>query len=139
MFGIGVLFVWQITVRSFDIPFVLFPAPTDIWSKLVMSLPILSADYADLRSRGHPRLDHRVPVGFMVALICDRVDFLRRGLLPLGNLAAALPIIGVAPIMVMWFGFDWQSKAAMVVVMTFFPMLVNAVAGLRHRATWSAT
>ena len=32
--------------------------------------------------------------------------------------------------MVMWFGFDWQSKAAVVVVMTFFPMLVNTVAGL---------
>ena len=32
--------------------------------------------------------------------------------------------------MVMWFGFDWQSKAAVVVIMTFFPMLVNAVAGL---------
>ena len=30
--------------------------------------------------------------------------------------------------MVMWFGFDWQSKAAVVVVMTFFPMLVNTVA-----------
>ena len=34
-------------------------------------------------------------------------------------------------ILVMWFGFDWPSKAAMVVVMTFFPMLVNAVAGLQ--------
>ena len=32
--------------------------------------------------------------------------------------------------MVMWFGFDWQSKAAVVVIMTFFPMLVNAAAGL---------
>ena len=37
------------------------------------------------------------------------------GLLPLGNLVSALPIIGIAPIMVMWFGFDWQSKAAVVV------------------------
>jgi NitT/TauT family transport system permease protein len=69
--------------------------------------------------------------GFLVALLCDRFAFLRHGLLPLGNLAAALPIVGVAPILVMWFGFDWQSKAAMVVVMTFFPMLVNAVAGLQ--------
>jgi NitT/TauT family transport system permease protein len=41
-----------------------------------------------------------------------------------------LPIIGIAPILVMWFGFDWQSKAAVVVVMTFFPMLVNTIAGL---------
>jgi NitT/TauT family transport system permease protein len=63
--------------------------------------------------------------------LCDRIPFLRRGLLPLGNLVAALPIVGVAPILVMWFGFDWHSKAAMVVVMTFFPMLINAVAGLQ--------
>ena len=68
--------------------------------------------------------------GFLVAILVDRVPFLRRGLLPIGNLVSALPIIGVAPIMVMWFGFDWPSKAAVVVIMTFFPMLVNTVAGL---------
>ena len=68
--------------------------------------------------------------GFLVAILVDRVPFLQRGLLPIGNLVSALPIVGIAPIMVMWFGFDWQSKAAVVVVMTFFPMLVNTVAGL---------
>jgi NitT/TauT family transport system permease protein len=41
-----------------------------------------------------------------------------------------VPVVGIAPIMVMWFGFDWQSKAAVIVVMTFFPMLVNTRAGL---------
>ena len=56
--------------------------------------------------------------------------FLQRGLMPLGNLVSAMPIVGIAPIMVMWFGFDWPSKAAVVVVMTFFPMLVNTIAGL---------
>jgi NitT/TauT family transport system permease protein len=50
--------------------------------------------------------------------------------LPLSSLVSAMPIVGIAPIMVMWFGFDWQSKAAVVVVMTFFPMLVNAAAGI---------
>ncbi|RUV62104.1 ABC transporter permease, partial [Mesorhizobium sp. M5C.F.Ca.IN.020.29.1.1] len=68
--------------------------------------------------------------GFLAAVAADRVPFLRRGLLPIGNMVSALPIIGVAPIMVMWFGFDWQSKAAVVIIMTFFPMLVNTVAGL---------
>ena len=65
-----------------------------------------------------------------MAVLIDRVPFLQRGLIPLGNLVSALPIVGVAPIMVMWFGFDWQSKAAVVVIMTFFPMLVNTNAGL---------
>jgi NitT/TauT family transport system permease protein len=50
--------------------------------------------------------------------------------LPIGNMVSALPIIGVAPIMVMWFGFGWESKAAVVAIMTFFPMLVNTVTGL---------
>ena len=67
----------------------------------------------------------------MTALAVDRSDFLRRGLMPVANLMSALPIVGTAPIMVMWFGFDWQSKAAVVVIMTFFPMLVNTVAGLK--------
>jgi len=49
--------------------------------------------------------------------------------------------------MVMWFGFGWESKAAVVVAMVFFPMLVNTVEGLRsatqmqrdQMATWSAS
>ncbi len=68
--------------------------------------------------------------GLLAAVALDRSHFLRAGVLPLGALVSAMPIVGVAPIMVMWFGFDWQSKAAVVVIMTFFPMLVNATAGL---------
>jgi NitT/TauT family transport system permease protein len=68
--------------------------------------------------------------GLVVAILAHRYQFLSRGLLPLGNFFAALPLVGIAPIMVMWFGFDWPSKAAVVVLVTFFPMLVNAIAGL---------
>ena len=44
---------------------------------------------------------------------------------------AALPIIGTAPILVRWFGFDWESKSAVVTVMVFFPMLINTIQGLQ--------
>jgi ABC-type nitrate/sulfonate/bicarbonate transport system, permease component len=57
---------------------------------------------------------------FLTAVAIDRSPFLQRGLLPVGNFIAALPIIGTAPVLVMWFGFDWQSKAAVVVAMVFF-------------------
>ncbi len=67
----------------------------------------------------------------LTAIAIDRSPFLQKGLLPVGNFVAALPIVGIAPIMVMWFGFDWHSKAAVVVVMVFFPVLVNTVAGLK--------
>ena len=68
---------------------------------------------------------------FVIALLVDNSKFLERGLLPIGNFMAALPIIGTAPILVMWFGFDWQSKAAVVTVMVFFPMLINTIQGLQ--------
>ena len=132
LFGLGVLIAWQLIVKGFNVPLVLLPAPSDIWAKITASLPILWADFVQTVIRAViPGWIIGSLSGFLVAILCDRVPFLRRGLLPLGNLVAALPIVGVAPIMVMGVGFDWQSKAAIGVVMTVFPMLGNAVAGLQ--------
>jgi NitT/TauT family transport system permease protein len=132
LFGLSVLIVWQVVVRGFNVPAVLLPAPSDIGTKFVNSLPTLWIDFVQTVVRAViPGWIIGSLSGFLVAILCDRVPFLQRGLLPLGNLVAALPIVGVAPILVMWFGFDWESKVAMVVVMTFFPMLVNTVAGLQ--------
>ena len=131
LFGLTLLFLWQTIVRGFAVPSVLLPAPSDIGTKFAASLPILGADFVQTVLRAViPGWLIGNLAGFLTAIVCDRVPFLRRGLLPLGNFVAALPMVGIAPIMVMWFGFDWQSKAAVVVIMTFFPMLVNALAGL---------
>ena len=130
VFGIWVLVLWEIVVRGFAIPVVLLPAPSVIWQKLIASVPILAADFRQTFKAVAFGYCVGSLAGFVVAILADRVPFLRRGLLPIGNLASALPIIGIAPVMVMWFGFDWQSKAAVVVVMTFFPMLINTIAGL---------
>ena len=70
-------------------------------------------------------------LGFLIAIAIDRLPFLQRGLLPIASLTSAIPLVGIAPIMVMWFGFEWPSKAAVVVLMTFFPMLVSTLAGLQ--------
>ncbi|HWT30595.1 MAG TPA: ABC transporter permease [Propylenella sp.] len=131
LFGIWILIVWELVVRGFGIPRVLLPPPSAVWDRLIASLPILGADFRQTFLKA-VLIGYAIGClsGFLVAVLVDRLDFLRRGLLPIGNLVSALPIVGIAPIMVMWFGFDWQSKAAVVVVMTFFPMLVNTVAGL---------
>lgn len=130
-FGLMVLLLWEGLCRAFAIPTVLLPAPSLIGGKLIASLPQLGADFVQTVLRAAiPGWILGSLAGGTVALLCDRFDFLRRGLLPIGNFISALPIIGIAPILVMWFGFDWQSKAATVVVMTFFPMLVNMLAGL---------
>ena len=131
LFGAAALALWQVGVAVFRVPAVILPAPSAIFARLFASLPTLWLDF--LQTMQGVAVGYAVGCasGLAVAILIDRSPYLQRGLLPFGNLVSALPIVGVAPIMVMWFGFDWQSKAAVVVVMTFFPMLVNAVAGLK--------
>ncbi|RWB60594.1 ABC transporter permease [Mesorhizobium sp.] len=131
IFGAWILIIWEAVTRGAGIPFILLPPPSAIGARIASSLPILGSDVRQTIFKA-VLIGYIVGnlAGFVVAILADRVPFLRRGLLPIGNMVSALPIIGVAPIMVMWFGFDWPSKAAVVIIMTFFPMLVNTVAGL---------
>jgi NitT/TauT family transport system permease protein len=130
VFGLVLLLMWEFITRGANVPMVLLPAPSQIFDRLINSLPTLAADFQQTFKAVLAGYAMGCGAGFLVAILVDRSPFLKRGLLPIGNFASALPIIGIAPIMVMWFGFDWQSKAAVVVAMTFFPMLVNTVAGL---------
>jgi len=130
-FGFWLLLFWEALTVGLGVPSVLLPPPSMIGARILTSSDILMADFRQTFLKA-------VVAGYvigcgsavLVAILVDRNDFLRRGLLPIGNFISALPIIGVAPIMVMWFGFDWQSKAAVVVMMTFFPMMVNTLTGL---------
>ena len=131
-FGGMLLYLWEMLTVGFQVPQVLLPAPSMIGTAFVNSMEMLWADFQQTFLKAViAGFFIGCLSGFIVAILVDKVPFLQRGLLPLGNLASALPIVGVAPIMVMWFGFDWQSKAAVVVMMTFFPMLVNTLAGLK--------
>jgi len=131
LLGVWFISLWELATIGFAIPHVLLPAPSIVGETIVSSIPTLAADFNQTIIKAViPGFLLGNFVGFSVAVVADKIPFLRRGLLPVGNLVSAIPIVGIAPIMVMWFGFDWHSKVAVVVIMTFFPMLVNTIAGL---------
>jgi NitT/TauT family transport system permease protein len=132
IFGVTLILIWEGIVRGFEISPILLPPPSMIATRFAASTSILWQDFVQTVIKG-ALSGYIIGCGsaFLIAIVIDRYPFLRRGLLPVGNFVAALPIVGMAPILVMWFGFDWQSKAAVVVVMVFFPMLVNTVQGLQ--------
>ena len=147
IFGATILILWEMIVRTYAVPSVILPAPSQIGASFMANTGLLWVDFVQTILKG-------ALTGWIIgalaavatAILIDRSPFLQHGLLPIGNFVAALPIVGIAPILVMWFGFEWQSKAAVVVVMVFFPILVNMVAGLAATdpmqrdlmATWSA-
>ncbi len=136
IFGVTILVVWELVVTGLQVSPVILPAPTVIAATFARETDTLWLDFQQTALKGAVS-GYLIGCGaaFAAALAIDRSPFLQRGLLPIGNFVAALPIVGTAPILVNWFGFDWQSKAAVVVVMVFFPMLVNTVQGLADTTT----
>jgi NitT/TauT family transport system permease protein len=131
VFGALVLAIWELVCDGYHVPAILLPPPSAVVHAFVTHLAILGADFEQTALRSVvPGYVIGCGAGLSAAIALSGSPFLRRGVLPLGSLVGAMPIVGIAPIMVMWFGFDWQSKSAVVAVMTFFPMLVNAIAGL---------
>ena len=133
IFGLTLLAMWEALVRGFGVSPIILPPPSVVAQTFAASTDILWVDFQQTVVKGALRgFFIGTFAAFVTAILIDRSQFLTRGLLPIGNFVAALPIVGIAPILVSWFGFDWQSKAAVVVVMVFFPILVNTVQGLRE-------
>lgn len=131
LFGLCLIALWELLARGLNIPEILLPAPSVIVVSALGALPTLWADFQQTVFK-EVLTGYAIgcSAGFVAALVIDRSPFLKNGLLPLGNLVSALPVVGLAPIMIMWFGFQWPSKAAVIVSMIFFPMLINTISGL---------
>ena len=132
LFGLWLVYFWQVLVVAFNVPRVILPPPSLIAQSLADNMTRLWGDFVQTVIKSVlPGWALGCGLGFAVAVAIDRMPFLQRGLLPIASLTSAIPLVGVAPIAVMWFGFESPSKAAVVVLMTFFPMLVSTLAGLK--------
>ncbi|MBI3961436.1 MAG: ABC transporter permease [Deinococcus sp.] len=126
-----VLLLWEGLVEGHRIPRAIFPKMSDVYQVLVSANSVLLRDSSRTFVRevlfGYAL---GVSAGLVLGTLVAFSPFLRRGFLPLATASSAVPIVGLAPVLGRAFGVDWQSKAAVVVVISFFPMLVNVVQGL---------
>jgi NitT/TauT family transport system permease protein len=134
-------------VRPLVAPVITFAALMLIWQEFVSQaqVPQPTAILAALGASHDKWLDDAIAtfweealrgyllgcgLAFLFAAGCVRFPFVRRGLMPYAVISNSIPIIAFAPVVIFLFGFDWQSKAIVVALLTFFPMLVNTVTGL---------
>ncbi|HLV10859.1 MAG TPA: ABC transporter permease [Trueperaceae bacterium] len=125
------LLTWEGLVLGFRVPAGIFPSVASIGQALVRAWPVLVAD-------AYLTFVREVLFGFALGLLLGFVTgtliafstFLRRGFLPLATAFGAVPIVGLAPVLGRALGVDWESKAAVGVIVTFFPVVLNTVQGL---------
>ena len=103
IFGISLLILWQGLVRGLGVSPVILPAPTDIAARFAAETGTLWGDFVQTVLKGAlSGFLIGCAAAFATAIAIDRSPFLTRGLLPVGNFVAALPIVGIAPILVGW-------------------------------------
>lgn len=126
---IVLLAIWQSISTAGLIPAELLPSPTRILSAggaerdalLRHTVPTLLATLIGFTLS--------VSVAFLVATLLDFSALLRRAILPLLIVSQTLPLIALAPLVVLWFGFGLLPKILLVAFVTFFPMVVGFMRG----------
>ena len=123
--------LWQLVVRAAHVPDYLFPAPSTVASAL--------ADDAGLLGRATLVTVQEIVLGYLLAVavalaIAVLLHFsaaLRRALLPILVLSQTVPTVVLAPILAILLGYGLEPKLVVVAIVCFFPIVVNAVDGLR--------
>lgn len=127
------LLLWQGLVIGNKVPRGIFPSVTDVYLQLRLSLPVLLTDsYTTFVKEVFFGFSIGFIAGFLVGVAIALSTFLQRGFLPFAAAFGAVPIVGLAPVLGRAFGVDWESKAAVVVITTFFPVVLNTVQGLTN-------
>lgn len=127
------LLLWQGAVIGNKVPPGIFPSVTGVYRQLLSSFPVLMSDsYTTFVKEVFFGFVIGFASGFLVGIALALSTFLQRGFLPFAAAFGAVPIVGLAPVLGRAFGVDWESKAAVVVITTFFPVVLNTVQGLTN-------
>lgn len=127
-----VLVLWQFLVPVFGLRDYQLPVPTTIWQAfLSVHSALLMDGWFTFWSEALRGYLIGSALGFLLAVAAWRFSPFARGVLPYAVVSSSIPIVALAPALVVIAGSDWQSKVVICTVMTVFPMTVNAYRGLR--------
>lgn len=123
--------VWEAWTRIASVPVYLVPAPSVILARLFGDIGFFVQHGAITLLEAMAGFGLGAVVAFSGATLMAHSRVLERSLFPLAVLVKVTPIVAVAPLFVIWFGFGSWPKVLIASLITFFPVLVNAMIGLR--------
>jgi len=122
---------WDVLADALDIEPFLVPAPSDVADSLWNDRSLLAEDAWVTLREVVLGLALAIAIGFAFAIALHLSDALRRAFYPLLVASQTVPVIAIAPVLVVWFGFGIGPKLAIIALVCFFPVTVNTLDGLR--------
>lgn len=124
------LVIWECAVRLNNLPLYILPSPIQIIKTLAATFPLLFMHIASTMQEALLGFVLAVITAFITAFILNYVSWLNRALYPLLIVSQTIPIITLAPLFLIWFGWGMLPKILVVILVCFFPIVINLLEGL---------
>ncbi len=132
IFGLVAFFAgWEILVRVTNTPAFIIPTPSRIFVRLWELIPEYAYEFSYTLAAASIGLVIGTTVGIVGAVLMANWRILEKSLFPLAVILKLVPFIAIAPLLRIWLGYELQPKILLAALITFFPVLVNCITGLR--------
>ena len=121
--------IWEIYVRVSGISPLMLPPPSRVLEQIALNRALLWDNTLPTIKATLAGFTLSLAVAFVLSVVLDFMPRVRRALFPIFVVSQTLPLVAIAPLVVLWFGFDLTPKVLLVALVTFFPMLVALVDG----------
>ena len=128
---VALLLIWQFVCTIGLVPPFMLPSPVKVLQAFVEELPLLFENSIVTLQEAFIGLFLGVIVGFITAVLMDTFDILYKAFYPLLVITQTIPSVAIAPLLVLWFGYEMTPKIILIVISTFFPITVGSLDGFR--------
>ncbi len=122
--------LWELAVWGLALPKWILPAPSAIWQAFWETRALLGTHVGQTMLEVAIGIGVAVTTGVVVAAVLDFSPWLRRAVYPLLVISQTVPILALAPLLIIWFGFGIAPKVIVVTLFCFFPIAINTSDGL---------
>ncbi|MBQ1224260.1 MAG: ABC transporter permease subunit, partial [Oscillospiraceae bacterium] len=127
----ALLILWQLVCSCGLIPSYMLPSPIDVLKAFAADFPLLLENSVITLQEAFIGLVLGVAVGFVIAVLMDSFEILYKAFYPLLIITQTIPSVAIAPLLVLWFGYEMTPKIVLIVISTFFPVAVGLLDGFR--------
>ena len=126
-----ILVVWQLACSLGLVDSFMLPSPIQVIEAFVKEFPILMEHSFVTLTEAFLGLGLGILLGFVIAVLMDQFEGLYQAFYPLIVLTQTVPTVAIAPLLVLWFGYEMTPKVILIVITTFFPIAIGLLNGFR--------
>ena len=128
---LAILLIWQFISGTGIVDSFMLPSPVQVGKAFITEFPTLMEHSVITLTEAFLGLGIGILFGFIMAVLMDHFECLYKAFYPLIVLTQTIPTVAIAPLMVLWFGYEMTPKVILIVITTFFPLTVGLLSGFK--------